>query len=89
MTSSGDLGAGVLRPALAAARLNLTRYPPSDDLAPFFDFCWALRADTGGDVDWAALARDLGYADQAHLTRDFTATLGTPPARYAARSASA
>jgi AraC-like DNA-binding protein len=49
----------------------------------------ALRADTGDDVDWAALARDLGYADQAHLTRDFTATLGTPPARYAARSASA
>jgi AraC-like DNA-binding protein len=49
----------------------------------------ALRADTGDDVDWAALARDLGYADQAHLTRDFTATLGTPPARYAARSDSA
>jgi len=44
----------------------------------------ALRADTGGDVDWAALARDLGYADQAHLTRDFTATIGEPPARYAA-----
>jgi AraC-like DNA-binding protein len=46
----------------------------------------ALRADTGDEVDWAALARDLGYADQAHLTRDFTATLGTSPARYAARS---
>jgi AraC-like DNA-binding protein len=46
----------------------------------------ALRADAGDDVDWAALARDLGYADQAHLTRDFTATLGTPPGRYAARA---
>ncbi len=45
----------------------------------------ALRADTGGDVDWAALAADLGYADQAHLTRDFTATLGVPPSRYAER----
>jgi AraC-like DNA-binding protein len=43
----------------------------------------ALRADAGDVVDWAALARDLGYADQAHLTRDFTATLGLPPARYA------
>jgi AraC-like DNA-binding protein len=43
----------------------------------------ALRADAGDGVDWAALARDLGYADQAHLTRDFTATLGMPPARYA------
>jgi AraC-like DNA-binding protein len=44
----------------------------------------ALRADEGGDVDWASLAADLGYADQAHLTRDFTATLGVPPSRYAA-----
>ena len=45
----------------------------------------ALRADAGEGVDWAALAADLGYADQAHLTRDFTATLGVPPSRYAAR----
>jgi AraC-like DNA-binding protein len=43
----------------------------------------ARRADAGDVVDWAALALDLGYADQAHLTRDFTATLGVPPARYA------
>jgi len=39
----------------------------------------ALRADAGAVVDWAALAADLGYADQAHLTREFTATLGVPP----------
>ena len=43
----------------------------------------ARRADAGEAVDWAALALDLGYADQAHLTRDFTATLGASPARYA------
>jgi AraC-like DNA-binding protein len=43
----------------------------------------ARRADAGDVVDWGALALDLGYADQAHLTRDFTATLGIPPARYA------
>jgi AraC-like DNA-binding protein len=43
----------------------------------------ARRADAGDVVDWGALALDLGYADQAHLTRDFTATLGVPPARYA------
>ena len=36
-----------------------------------------------GDVDWAAVAVDLGYSDQAHLVRDFTAAVGTPPARYA------
>ncbi|MEY9871361.1 AraC-like DNA-binding protein [Streptacidiphilus sp. MAP12-33] len=42
----------------------------------------AQRADSGS-VDWAALAADLGYADQAHLTRDFTAAVGVPPSRYA------
>jgi AraC-like DNA-binding protein len=42
----------------------------------------ARRADAGEVVDWAELALNLGYADQAHLTRDFTATIGVPPARY-------
>ena len=42
----------------------------------------ALRADGGEPVDWAALAIDLGYADQAHLTREFSATIGVPPSRY-------
>ncbi|MER5419113.1 helix-turn-helix domain-containing protein [Streptosporangium roseum] len=32
--------------------------------------------------DWSALAAELGYADQAHFTRDFTASTGTSPARY-------
>jgi len=34
----------------------------------------------------SAWARTLirGYADQAHLTRDFTDTIGVPPAQYAA-----
>ncbi|MGY1622998.1 helix-turn-helix domain-containing protein [Geodermatophilus sp. SYSU D00965] len=36
-----------------------------------------------GEVDWAAVAAELGYSDQAHLVRDFTAAVGTPPARYA------
>jgi AraC-like DNA-binding protein len=42
----------------------------------------ATRADSGEPVDWATLALDLGYADQAHLTRDFTTTIGVPPSRY-------
>ncbi|GAA4007900.1 helix-turn-helix domain-containing protein [Streptomyces plumbiresistens] len=41
------------------------------------------RAETEAPVDWAALAADLGYADQAHLVRDFTATVGVPPTAYA------
>jgi AraC-like DNA-binding protein len=44
----------------------------------------AEQADSGELVDWAELAAGLGYADQAHLTRDFTATIGAPPAQYAA-----
>ncbi|MFD5077339.1 DUF6597 domain-containing transcriptional factor [Streptomyces sp. NPDC058371] len=40
------------------------------------------RAETSHEVDWAGLAADLGYADQAHLVRDFTATVGVPPTAY-------
>nr|BFE31600.1 helix-turn-helix domain-containing protein [Actinomadura rugatobispora] len=43
----------------------------------------AARADQGARIDWAGLAGDLGYFDQSHLTRDFTAVVGTSPARYA------
>jgi AraC-like DNA-binding protein len=43
------------------------------------------RAESERDIDWAGLAADLGYADQAHLVRDFTATVGVPPTAYAAQ----
>ncbi len=42
----------------------------------------AQRADRGDVADWAAMAADLGYADQAHLTREFSALIGVPPTRY-------
>ncbi|MET7738013.1 helix-turn-helix domain-containing protein [Streptomyces sp. NPDC005402] len=45
------------------------------------------RAGTRSEVDWAALAADLGYADQAHLVRDFTTTVGVPPTAYAQAAA--
>lgn len=47
----------------------------------------AHRADAGGEVDWGGLAAELGYADQAHLSRDFAATIGVPPTRYIAANA--
>lgn len=43
----------------------------------------AELARDGGPVDWADVAASLGYADQAHLTRDFTRTVGLSPAAYA------
>ena len=45
----------------------------------------AQRAAEDSAVDWSSLATDLGYADQSHLTRDFTAVVGLPPSRYAQR----
>ncbi|QTZ92695.1 helix-turn-helix domain-containing protein [Streptomyces auratus] len=41
------------------------------------------RAASDAEVDWAALAAELGYSDQAHLIRDVTATVGVPPTAYA------
>lgn len=45
----------------------------------------ALRVDPG--IDLAGLAAELGYADHAHLSRDFRAVLGFTPSTY--RSADA
>lgn len=41
------------------------------------------RISRGELVDWAELALDLGYADQAHFIRDFRRLVGKTPAEYA------
>jgi AraC-like DNA-binding protein len=41
--------------------------------------------ESGGHVDWAALATDLGFADQSHFTNAFTALVGVPPGEYTKR----
>ncbi|MEU3606492.1 helix-turn-helix domain-containing protein [Streptomyces sp. NPDC035033] len=41
------------------------------------------RAGTDTAPDWAGVAAELGYSDQAHLVRDFTAALGLSPTAYA------
>jgi AraC-like DNA-binding protein len=43
----------------------------------------AAAAHAGTRTDWAELAAELGFSDQAHLTRAFTSVVGTPPATYA------
>ncbi len=43
----------------------------------------AARIAAAEAIDWAELAIELGFTDQAHLTRAFTATVGTSPAAYA------
>lgn len=44
-----------------------------------------LRLAARTQLSLAALARSAGYADQAHMTRDFRALTGETPARYLAR----
>jgi AraC-like DNA-binding protein len=44
------------------------------------------RVAASEPVDWARPAAEQNYSDQAHLVRDFTATVGVPPTAYACRS---
>jgi AraC-like DNA-binding protein len=42
----------------------------------------AQRMADGDVVDWAALALELGYFDQAHFASDFKAQIGKTPSEY-------
>ena len=44
----------------------------------------AEHAATGKPCDWADVAAQLGYADQAHFIRDFKRFVGQSPAQYSA-----
>jgi AraC-like DNA-binding protein len=43
----------------------------------------AEQVADGAAANWAKLAQDLGYFDQAHFIRDFKAMIGSTPAEYA------
>ena len=51
-------------------------------LARILRFRRFVDAIDGGRADLAALAFDLGYSDQAHLTRETTRLAGLPPAAF-------
>jgi AraC-like DNA-binding protein len=50
-----------------------------------FDRVWR-RLDQPQPLDWADLAREAGYADQAHLVREFHRFTGTTPTAFPRRS---
>jgi AraC-like DNA-binding protein len=50
-----------------------------------FDGVWR-RLDRRQPLDWAWVAREVGYADQAHLIREFHQFTGTTPTAFAARA---
>jgi len=57
----------------ASARWVIKRYRVFEALG---------RLAAGRDVDFAALAQDLGYYDQAHFINDFRNLVGHSPAAY-------
>jgi AraC-like DNA-binding protein len=62
-----------LRPKLAA---RLVR----------FEGVWRRLDQVGGRLDWGRVAGEAGYADQAHLIRDFHQFTGSTPAAFVART---
>jgi len=43
----------------------------------------AELAESGTPQNWTEMAHQLGYADQAHFTNDFTKMIGRPPTEHA------
>lgn len=69
-----------------AAATFIARYRAACGLAPkrhaaVMRFQALLRAVSHHD-SWAALAADAGYADQAHMSREFSALAGMTPGHY-------
>ncbi len=90
--SSGRVGVSALAAEIGCSRKHLaTRFKHEFGTAPKL-FARVLRFDRalsglriGRQVNWAALADACGYADQAHLSRDFRAFVGSPPQAFLRR----
>lgn len=77
--------AGMAPRALQRAFLRCAGVSPTWVLRRYRLLDAAESVRDGAPVVWAEVATDLGYADQAHLSRDFTKLVGEPPTAYAER----
>ena len=79
-----------LAASLGVTRQHLARRFAAHVGVPPKTFCrvvrlWkVLRSTTGGRVNWAGLAADLGYSDQSHLVTEFRSLTGLTPGRWIA-----
>ena len=74
---AGELGCS--RKHLIAQFRHTVGLPPKS-VARVLRFNRVLQlVERAGRVDWAAVAQECGYFDQAHLIRDFRAFAGSPP----------
>jgi AraC-like DNA-binding protein len=92
-TSGGRIAIADLAAEIGCSRKHLTmRFTKEFGIAPkmlcrVLRFSRALRAlRRGALMSLAELADFCGYADQAHLTRDFTEFAGAPPAAFLRRA---
>jgi AraC-like DNA-binding protein len=91
-SSRGRVAVNALAAELGCSRKHLTvRFRQEFGMAPKL-FARVVRFDhavrrlrQGRVASWAELASACGYADQAHLTRDFSEFAGSPPAAFAER----
>ena len=93
--SAGRVGVAALAAELGCSRKHLTmRFAREFGMAPklfarVLRFVRALACLRAGEATgWADLAEICGYADQAHLSRDFRAFAGSPPAAFLRRALS-
>jgi AraC-like DNA-binding protein len=89
---AGRTSVGALATAIGCSRKHLTtRFRREFGMAPkllarVLRFSHALHVLARGPVEsWAELALDCGYADQAHLSREFREFAGSPPAAFSSR----
>lgn len=82
---AADLG---ISRTLLSTRFRAEMGVPPKTVARLFRFARARRLALDR-VSWAAIAADAGYADQAHLVREFVALAGEPPTAWARRVAAA